>query len=405
MPCSDRNAEQAAVDVLVVGGGPAGSAVALELLGAGVTVAVAERSTGRRPKVGEVLAPTARPLLAALGVLERVATQGHLPSPIVHCDWGEGGLYQHDLTFHPYGPNWHLDRPLFDATLLAAVEEQGGVVWRGSWLRSLARCDRDSWLVELGAATGSSPQCVVTRFVVDATGRSAAVARHLTRVRVVDDLVAVVGFLDRGPHTSVVDVVTVLEAVEDGWWYAGQLPGGRLVAGFLTDRDLVPAERALVAPHHRRTLAATAHISRLWLDPADAATVRLVPAGTSRLESFAGNGWLAVGDAAMALDPLSGDGISRALESGRRGADVVRRSLTGDRGGIDDYVADRERAFTTYLADHHRFYQREHRWPASPFWQRRHEALDPGAPVPSAATHRTRRIRLSEVSSTVTRTM
>ena len=116
----------------MVGGGPAGCAAALTLLGAGRSVTVVERSEMRRPRVGEILPPLVQPALAGLGLLERFRAQGHLPSYLLRSAWGQDDPYDVDFTFHPYGPGWHVDRTAFDRLLLDAAEERGARVRRGS---------------------------------------------------------------------------------------------------------------------------------------------------------------------------------------------------------------------------------------------------------------------------------
>jgi flavin-dependent dehydrogenase len=82
--------------------------------------------------------------------------------------------------------------------------------------------------------------------------------------------------------------------------------------------------------------------------------------------------WLAVGDAALAVDPISGSGVIRALRSARVGAETALILLDGGTSHIIvAYEQDRDVECTTYLNERALYYGIERRWQRSPFWQRR----------------------------------
>ena len=81
--------------------------------------------------------------------------------------------------------------------------------------------------------------------------------------------------------------------------------------------------------------------------------------------------WLAVGDAALAVDPISGSGVVRALQTSREAAETVLLTLAGDETAIERYEAERDKECTDYLLKRASYYQMERRWITAPFWQRR----------------------------------
>lgn len=96
-------------------------------------------------------------------------------------------------------------------------------------------------------------------------------------------------------------------------------------------------------------------------------------ARSSRLERFHGEGWLAAGDAAIALDPLSSQGILSALYSGLKAGKAVIGAFAGDREALLQYDISILRLYTQFLQDRQHYYGTEQRWPESLFWQTRRE--------------------------------
>ena len=87
-----------------------------------------------------------------------------------------------------------------------------------------------------------------------------------------------------------------------------------------------------------------------------------------------GNNWLLAGDAAMTWDPLSGQGICKALESGMHAARAIDRALDEDNHGLDDYAQWTQAQFGDYLHTRAKYYRAKQRWPDAPFWRRHHLA-------------------------------
>jgi flavin-dependent dehydrogenase len=99
------------------------------------------------------------------------------------------------------------------------------------------------------------------------------------------------------------------------------------------------------------------------------------PASTSLQERISGPGWLAVGDAASAYDPLTGAGVAKALHFAKLAADTIASTLEGSEKSLSEYGNAVKHDFSIYLAQRCAQYTREQRWSKSPFWKRRHEQL------------------------------
>ena len=348
----------------MIGGGPAGSAAAIVLAGGGARVVLLERSSYGGARLGETLPPDVRLSLERLGVWDRFRDDDHTRAPGIAVCWGGPEPYANDFIANPYGDGWCVDRNRFDSMLAAAAVDAGATVLTATAVTGSVRAPDGGWTVEATGRTFSAA------LVIDATGRMSSFCRSLGAGHVVHDrMVALIGFVT--PATR--DERVLIEATEDGWWYSARLPDGRLVLGFHTDPG--PGVRS---GWSRYLAAAPETMARAGLKAG--AEIRVVSANSHRLQPIAADGWLAVGDAATAHDPLTGLGIHWALESGIAGSEAVMRSATGG------YGRQREEHFRRYLATRRLYYRAEARWPRAPFWRRRHEHGGPAGPDPRDAT-------------------
>jgi flavin-dependent dehydrogenase len=350
----------AAFDVIIAGGGPAGAATAIALAQRGLRAALIERHLAPPARVGETLPPAVRDPLEALGLWQRFLADGHDPAVGNRSSWGSDRIDEIHFIRNAYGEGWHIDRQKFEVMLLDAAREAGVAVYAGARI--------DGWQgprhrVTLAGGALEAP------FAVDATGRASFLARILGAERVaIDQLVAATLFLEaRAPDPQ--QRFTFIEAVEEGWWYSAPLPGGRLVAAFMTDGDLdvVSSLRdrdGWMAAVRRAPVTA----ERVAAYEAGTVAPGIASANTSRLSSVAGPDWLAAGDAAVSFDPLSSQGILTALQSA---VDAAAAIADGSDAGLSRYASLTAQRYRDYLVERARYYGAEHRWPDAPFWRRR----------------------------------
>ncbi len=354
-------------DVLVLGGGPAGCAAAIELARGGLSTLVVERSDYSGARVGDTLHPDVAPWLDRLGLWELFATVPCLEAPGIVSLWGGSVPAETDFLFHPFGPGWHLDRRRFNAMIAEAARRAGATVLVGTALRTCQADAAGIWAIGIETAKGRG--VLRGQWAIDATGRAAwFIRRQGVRPVVKDHLVGVVAYFDPpGP----LDLRLFLEAVPDGWWYAAPLPDRRVLAAFMTDHDLLPRDAAGLATFWARQLEATRLIAIL-VPPLPASTpLRVVAANSMWAVTVAGPRWVAAGDAAMTHDPLAGQGIHQALASGWHAARAVIAARDGIPNAAEEYQASLESAFHAYWAERNQRYASVEYWPSYPFWRRR----------------------------------
>jgi Dehydrogenases (flavoproteins) len=363
-------------DVVIVGGGPAGAAVALALARRGLSPVVLESQSSPRLKVGECLPPSINPLLDHFGLAERLRRRGNLPSHGNQFVWGSGAIEERNFIFGTAGDGWRLDRQAFEEELIRAAVEAGARWYGGCRLVTCSREKRGR-----SNLTVKGPEGIETYqadFVVDATGRSAQVARSLGARRVIyDRLVGIASYFPASAGKDTDDSFTLVEAVASGWWYSSRLPDGKLIVVYMTDGDLLDHKGSIAvrtAEGWSALLNEAKYTCRRAAKYACALPTppRILAAHTVRLTSVAGNGWLAVGDSAVAFDPLASHGISMAMGSGFHAASTIVDYLNGHHDALRVYERLIDRAFAHYLLMHHDAYSREQRWPHELFWHRRH---------------------------------
>ncbi|TDO58992.1 flavin-dependent dehydrogenase [Kribbella sp. VKM Ac-2571] len=355
-----------AYDVVVAGGGPAGAAAALRLAGSGCSVALLERSRFDRPRVGETLAPSIQPLLRDLGVWEQFVALGPLPSWGTRSIWSSTETAAHSHLETGYGSGWHVDRRLFDRMLCDAAAAAGTSVSLGTSLIG-SRYD-GRWQL-----TCSNGRRLTARVLIDATGRSATIGRSLGARRLAFDRLVGITAQWSGVDVSA-EQYLLIESVPDGWWYTAPLPGDVMVGMLMTDADISRHHNLTASAPWRNHLESTT-ATALRVDTAtclpttprvySAASHRLVRPGDTRP-------WLAVGDAALAVDPISGSGVPRALRTAEAAAATAAHLILHpvDTAPITTYESTRNTECTTYLSTRADYYAIALPHPTS-FWTRR----------------------------------
>ncbi len=361
---------------MIVGGGPAGLATALELARRGIDALVVERSSYQNLRVGEHLQPSAVSRLKEMFSKFELSLDAHAASAGIDAYWGTNAASQTDYFFHPAQSGLNLSRPRFDADLARACETAGVTILRSA---SLTRASKRNKVWEVDVTAEGQCQTHRALIIVDATGRSACLGRRQgAQLRFYDRQIAMIGFGSLSKYD--VDTRSTLEAVEIGWWYRAPIGAGRSVCFLTTDADLVPrrADSDLRSWWFEQ-LDRTARVARWSGDFSALSRLLIRSARTQFLDAPFGAGWLAVGDAALAFDPLSSLGIAKALDHAARVASTIAESLSGDAAAFSRFAVELRNDLSAYCAKRTAYYRLEMRWPSALFWRRRHGDL-PQAP-------------------------
>ena len=206
------------VDVLIIGGGPSGTAAAIVLARAGLKVALLERTVYDIQRIGETLPPQICGPLIQLGVWERFKKEGHEEAPgIVSC-WGSSIPYQEDFILDPHGCGWHIDRNRFDRMLADAAGDSGADLFLATVVRDCVREEGQCWAIE--AEQAGRRVRFRASYVIEAFGRASGPARIGSSRIHYDRLVGSVAFLHSRGEPDLGDPRAMIEACPEGWWYS-----------------------------------------------------------------------------------------------------------------------------------------------------------------------------------------
>ncbi len=324
-------------------------------------------------RIGETLPGAAGPLLRDLGLLTGFSAHSYPRSLGRASIWGSGELVRADSFTDPQGPGWRLDRRDFDAWLVDEAQRAGARVVSSCRLTAIRRTDQSSrpWAISF-ASPHSKTQTVAARFLVDATGRRAAIARRLgaTAIRI-DRLVCSYAVHPAGPPTDL-DGFSVVEAAPHGWFYGARLPSGARLVAYHTDSDLTSRSSWRREFADMVTGTVIAHTFHLLDEEAPSPPLARVAAWSGYSSACTGDNWAAVGDAACCFDPLSSQGLFNAFYGALRLAPAIAAALVGDRRALGDYARRLGSIWAAYRRHYGAYYRLERRWPDRTFWRRRH---------------------------------
>jgi flavin-dependent dehydrogenase len=380
-------------DVVIVGSGPAGSSTAITLAKYGQRVLLVEKRGSPSFKLGESLPPISIALVKHF-LEDPEGREQQLPGLFNTAGnvslWATEQADIADFFFTSTGHGLCVDRLAFDEALRANAVAAGATLLRRVRFQSCARIADSSfnWQLTLTSDTGTRQDRA--RYLVDCSGRQAVVAQMLGVPTVGNDdrLFAYAQWFSCAGHDE--DRYTRIEAAPHGWWYSNRLPsaGGdeteRLVV-LHTDKDLPAARLAASRQGFDKLLDGSTSIAPLLKARGylPRGTIRGAPANSQRLREFCGDAWMAVGDAAQAYDPLSSQGIDKALRTASHAGHMIHYALTDCRRGtagldsgnayIHRYDEQQRQLWQTYLSQRDFYYGSQPRWSDQPFWQRRRQ--------------------------------
>jgi len=310
------------VDILVIGGGPAGSTAASMAAKYGLSVKICERYKFPREHVGESLLPASIPILEELGLAAKIKKAGFLPKYGATMVWGKDKTpwsWRFSETNKQNTHSYQVSRPIFDEILLRRSEELGVSVEEESRIDKviLEESNRGAFVTNVNKGQYFQP----AKFIIDASGQSALIARNL-KIREWDKSfhnLAVYGYFSGARKLETPDENNIfIESYQNGWVWNIPLADGTTSVGVILDSKNASTQL-------QKTDPSTYLLSELSLAPRTSdmlsksnltTNAKVVKDWSYTTSKMAGDGWVLAGDAACFIDPLFSSGVHLAMMSG-----------------------------------------------------------------------------------------
>jgi flavin-dependent dehydrogenase len=332
-------------DVLVIGGGPAGSSAATHLAQAGIDVVLLERAVFPRNQVGESLIPHIWKFTDMLGVSEKIQQQGFLAKAGGITVWNDT---IHQIMFSDFGytrPGLHVERDLFDNILLEHADSCGARIFNEVVVKKIDFTDSQWPQVSYTDKRNESNDEGVIRcqYLIDASGHSSFLANQFKVRQTISsqmNFLSLWGYfknslfvgVDRQSHPESdlahFKPVTFVMSFEQGWvWHI--ILRGKTSVGLV-----VPTERTKGMDKRQReaffkqTCATLPHLSSL-LEPAQfiEGSLQYRPDYSYYSDIICGENFYCIGDAAAFVDPIFSHGVQNALYNAAVATLAIKESL------------------------------------------------------------------------------
>lgn len=350
--------------VVIVGSGFAGMMLSRLLKQKNIPYVVLDRREKQKHiALAETLPPSAMSLLERLNVLELFEATAIRKTYGYHAVWGSPSLQTaHFFNNNPFKFGLKINKEVLVNTLKSEAKDK---VLSYDSFEALTINDKE---VSVVLQTKNETQTIKGNFIVDATGRKRAILKRLgIAERVYDELLAYTIHIPKVIQQDLVHEVFT-ETFEHGWGTVSGLDETTNVMTLFTNKTTVNGAQ-FKTPEAWQTLLKDTQYLSAFLPKNITAKIVGGKANSSIPKSIAGHRWLAIGDAALAFDPLSSHGITNALYTANYASEAIAANRLDGKEQLFKYHEDLTAIFNGYLKTKNQMYLMEKRWKTAPFWQ------------------------------------
>lgn len=316
-------------DVLVIGGGPAGSTAAALARQRGFRVALVEKERFPRFKIGESLLPNGNAILRESGAWPKVEAAGFVKKFGAYFFLPDGDAQKEVIFSEGLVPGlettFQVDRARFDQILLEHAAELGAEVFQPA---TVTKLETGPEATRVSFQSDGQEKVVTARWILDAGGRDNLFTCDLKRRLDPPSLEKRVALYAhyRGVHRAEGRAAghTIVIRLEQGWFWVIPIGPDETSVGLVT--ELRALQGSTPADVFRQAIDATPRLRR-WLRQAETISPLRVTSDYSYFrESLARDRLILLGDSAGFFDPIFSSGVYVAMHSARRAVELVARA-------------------------------------------------------------------------------
>ena len=331
------NSDKNSADVIVIGGGPAGSTASTLIAAAyGYRVKLFERDRFPRFHIGESLIPETYWVLQRLKMLDKMKQSHFVKKHSVQFINSQGKLsapfYFFDNKPHECSQTWQVVRSEFDLMMLRNAEEQGVEVHEMTRVLEVLFESNQAVGVRIQKENGERED-IRARVVIDASGQSAMLSTRF-KLRVWDPLLkkgAVWTYWEGAARDTGRDegaTLVIQTTNKQGWFWNIPQHNNIVSLGVVAPFDYLFKGRGSHEQVYNEEVEACPAVKERVAKAKRVTGYFATKDYSYRSTAVAGDGWALIGDAFGFLDPLYSSGVLLALKSGQLAADAIVEGLS-----------------------------------------------------------------------------
>lgn len=328
-------------NVIIIGGGPAGSALGCYLSKAGIKNSIFESAIHPREHVGESMVMSSVRVFDELDFLPVMEREGFVRKygAAWHPPTGQG---EADIAFREFPQEgidqdytYHVDRRKLDLLLLKHAESLGSKIYQGVQVTEVL-FDEEKFARGVRVKFAGQDVEIPARMVVDASGRSTLLGKQLKVKKndpVFDQFAVHAWFenVDKSQQESGEYIHIYFLPVQRGW--AWQIPITHEITsmGIVAEKDVFKGAKMTPAQYFEKYVASSPDLAHAMRNAKPVNEFKMEGDYSYKMDTFCGNGFMMIGDACRFVDPIFSSGVSVALYSAKYSCErIVEAFKTGD---------------------------------------------------------------------------